>query len=210
MIAIAILRESLHFSETDILGNVSLLLAIVDHFQGLPLYILKATFALFEPRLFIVQALLCAGWRWRQRRQPGTAITWASFRREAAFCLSCFIACVGVVGLLKITLQIPRPEYALQYFIPRLSAGDPFGFPSGHAAIAAAVAFVLWRRTSTLGHIVLAAMVAWVMAARCIAGLHFPFDVLSGAVIALVTAAGISLMYRLWRRDTRSSEHHIV
>ncbi|SHI05987.1 phosphatase PAP2 family protein [Pollutimonas bauzanensis] len=210
MIAIDILRESLHFSETAIPGNVSLLLAVVDHFRGLSVYVLKATFALFEPRLFIVQALLCAGWRWHQRHQPGTTITWVSFRREAAFCLICFIACVGAVGLLKITLQIPRPEYALQHFIPRLSAGDPFGFPSGHAAIAAAVAFVLWRRASTFGRAVLAAMVAWVMTARCIAGLHFPFDVLSGAVIALVTAACISLIYRLWRCNMRSSEHHVV
>lgn len=61
-------------------------------------------------------------------------------------------------------------------------------FPSSHASVALAAGFALWRRLPyTVWRwlpLALAALVAW---SRVALGLHFPFDVLAGAGVALVS-----------------------
>lgn len=171
-------------------GNSALLSALAHRLGHINLTVLRVTFALFDPRAFAAQAVVCALWRDRQRSQtdPDRQGTMGT---ELILCALCFLATVGAVGVTKLVVSAPRPALLLADIWPRLSAGDPYAFPSGHAAMAAAIVFLLWARARVLGRTLLLLVLGWVMAARCIAGLHFPLDVVAGAAIAFVCCAGV-------------------
>lgn len=75
-------------------------------------------------------------------------------------------------------------------------------FPSGHAAVAAAVSAVLAERaTGTRGRRALLAVGPYVAASRVYAGVHYPTDVIGGVGIGYLLAAGWRAVLRLARRD---------
>ena len=71
-------------------------------------------------------------------------------------------------------------------FWPRPSGHDG-GFPSGHAAAACALAFLLSERLPRLAPIwyAVAAVIAW---SRVEAGAHYPYQVVGGAILGLSVA----------------------
>jgi undecaprenyl-diphosphatase len=79
--------------------------------------------------------------------------------------------------LLKVMFAVPRPFGALN-INPLFSPGD-FSFPSGHSAffMALAVAIYFWHRKMGLLFILFAVIIGL---ARIVAGVHYPFDILSG------------------------------
>jgi undecaprenyl-diphosphatase len=96
----------------------------------------------------------------------------------------------GVVSLIKALVGRVRPCDALPW-CAALSAGSPGGpsFPSGHAAGSFAfAAFVAGRAPRFASAAFLfAALVAW---SRCVLGVHYPTDILTGALIgALIGGA---------------------
>lgn len=86
--------------------------------------------------------------------------------------------------LLKNLAQRVRPWLVLEGLIPLVHEGDPNSFPSGHtsAAFAAAVAWArtLPRRWMKAAGLVLAALMGL---SRLYVGVHFPVDVLCGALV---------------------------
>ena len=114
--------------------------------------------------------------------------------RRAAFAAAAAVAvALGLAHLIAIAVDRPRPFVAHAASIhPFLAhAADP-SFPSEHAtgafAIAAAVALRLpWRGAVLL---VLAAMVAL---GRVFLGLHYPSDVLAGAILGAAVAFAVHL-----------------
>jgi undecaprenyl-diphosphatase len=60
-------------------------------------------------------------------------------------------------------------------------------FPSAHAALAFALAFSIWLKNKSIGfaYLVLSLLVSW---GRIISNVHFPIDVLGGAVLGLFTS----------------------
>jgi len=97
-----------------------------------------------------------------------------------------------VVQLLKRTVVRGRPA-ATDGFMGLVRAPDPFSFPSGHAAAAMSVAvvygaaFPIWAAPLLLG----ALLVGF---SRVRLGVHYPSDVLVGQLIAVATAAMLSLL----------------
>jgi undecaprenyl-diphosphatase len=97
------------------------------------------------------------------------------------------------VQLLKRLLARPRPSDALGRPLALVPLSDPFSFPSGHAAAAAAVA-----TTATLAHpdlgallLPLAALVAY---SRVALRVHHATDVLAGAALGIAGAVAATAL----------------
>lgn len=174
--------------ELAVPGNAPLLLWLAGQAGYFDPILLRASSALFDPRLFPLHAAACAWLRSLQHR-PTALSAVASGWRDLLYCLFCFTLAIGLVGAAKVLVQAPRPALQLAAVVPQLAAGDPYSFPSGHAAVAAALTCLLWPRAGTTVRAMLVLLLAWVMAMRCIAGVHFPLDVASGAALACAACA---------------------
>jgi undecaprenyl-diphosphatase len=102
----------------------------------------------------------------------------------------------AVVFVLKLVVRRPRPCASLQGVAALCRAPTDFSFPSGHAAGSFAVATFLatWlvlRHRAPVPAAALMALAAAIGVSRVYLGVHFPGDVLAGAVIGgLVGALG--------------------
>jgi len=108
-------------------------------------------------------------------------------RRTLWIALLSLLATWIAVNMFRAWLPMPRPA-ALEIGIQWHSQGDRGSFPSLHAsgAFAVAVVYLLERRDRWAGLLVLAATV--VAASRVYLGLHFPTDVIAGAVLGGLVA----------------------
>lgn len=110
-------------------------------------------------------------------------------------------------GLLVTNLTIkplitrPRPWVAMEDFVTLVTSSDPHSFPSGHttAAFAFGVALLLtlpqkWAKAAAM---IAAALMGL---SRLYVGVHFPTDVLAGAVIGAVCGVLASRIMP-WVRD---------
>jgi undecaprenyl-diphosphatase len=92
---------------------------------------------------------------------------------------------------------IGRRRPALVYPDPKPLVPVPHSgsFPSGHAAMAFACATVLacWDRRLAVPAFVLAAAIAW---SRVYVGVHWPLDVLGGAILGVGIGYGLVLLAR--------------
>ena len=88
--------------------------------------------------------------------------------------------------LLKNIVARPRPFAEIEALIPLIAKPTDFSFPSGHTTASFAVALVMLRmlpKKIGIPAVVLAALVAF---SRLYLGVHYPADVLTGFVVALV------------------------
>ena len=131
-------------------------------------------------------ALLC----WRPTRKVGAA---------SLLALAIGFLCTNVA--VKPLLQRPRPYTAVEGLIPLLTSGDPNSFPSGHtcAAFAAGLAWAwaLPRRWMRWTGLVLAVCMGL---SRLYVGVHYPSDVLAGALIGSLAALCALALVRRWER----------
>jgi undecaprenyl-diphosphatase len=108
-----------------------------------------------------------------------------------------FLLSGGAGQVVKRLVNRPRPEIGFQ--APDEAIGA-YSFPSGHAATSFALAFVIWQLTRRTRYApwgwlgwVLAALVGY---SRIYRGVHYPGDVLLGAVIGLLAAWGAVTFFR--------------
>ena len=112
-------------------------------------------------------------------------LLWIGRRKKEAAAL--FVALLMVVlfaASIKYAIDRPRPYDVLQAIDPLYRPSDP-SFPSGHAMTIFAAAVTLgmkWRKT-LVPLLVLAAAVGF---SRVYIGVHFPYDVASGALIGIL------------------------
>lgn len=89
--------------------------------------------------------------------------------------------------LLKNTIRRDRPCHSFVGFQAAIEPSDKFSFPSGHAAAAFVFAMLLaefYPSLAALGF-VLAALVG---GSRVLLGVHYPTDILAGAILGMSTA----------------------
>lgn len=146
-------------------------------------------FASYAPWLLVAAAFYCVYFSVRKREK------WRAFFVAAA---AMFVARFVAVDVIHIWYQRPRPFLAVRD-VHSLFTVNEWSFPSAHAAafFALATAVFLYNKTWGVGLYVGALLV---VVARVAAGVHYPSDILAGAVIGIVVAY---LMYRLvsikWR-----------
>jgi undecaprenyl-diphosphatase len=135
------------------------------------------------------------------------AAVYAVWRRRPTVLLATALAVLlGELssGLLKEALERDRPFVAEPLPDPIVRQPDTYSLPSGHATISFACATVLALAIPRLAvpFAVLAAAVAW---SRVIVGVHYPFDVLAGAVlglaVGLVAVTALRMLPRVPRRS---------
>ena len=127
-------------------------------------------------------AMLC----WKPTRKAGVAAL-------AAMVLG--LLCTNVV--LKHVVARPRPWLDVAGLVPRIQEPDPHAFPSGHTCAAFAAASAWWRalprRWMRWTGLVLAVCMGL---SRLYVGVHYPSDVLAGALIGSLCA-----LCALWLAD---------
>lgn len=130
----------------------------------------------------------------------GATIGWLAWRRKwrlaVGICIALGLAALSVM-LFNVALHVPRPI--------SLSAGvDAFGFPSGHATLAAALYGMLaWLTSTSLSGrwrlaplVVGGALVGAIAASRIYLAVHWPSDVGAGILFGFGLAAVFGLVFR--------------
>ena len=104
----------------------------------------------------------------------------------------------GLSFALRDLIGRARPPSVYREPPPLVAVPHSDAFPSGHASAAFACATVLaWgSRRLAVPAFVLAAAIAW---SRVYVGVHWPLDVLGGALLGVATATLLVLVTRRWR-----------
>lgn len=132
-------------------------------------------------------------------------LVWARARAHALF----LVLAVGGATLLnvltKLVFQRPRPDV-----LEAVLREPGFSFPSGHAmanaAFGVAVTLIFWRSRAGWPVAVLGALWAVLVGvSRNYLGVHYPSDVLAGALSSLVWVVGLYLLMARFRPSLRGS-----
>lgn len=117
--------------------------------------------------------------------------------------------CAMLIGLIVVNFTIkplvsrPRPWLVMENFVNLVPEHDPNSFPSGHTNAAFAFALGVCAAGDSRRWMKIAAVCAAVVMglSRLYVGVHFPSDVLAGAVIgSLCGLLGAWLVSKAWER----------
>ena len=102
--------------------------------------------------------------------------------------ISVVIEVVLVNGVLKHIIARPRPYVFSNDIIPTIDILSEYSFPSGHTALAFAMAFVLYRFLPKKYGVMAIGIASLVGVSRVYLGVHYLSDVIGGIVVAYVAA----------------------
>lgn len=143
--------------------------------------------------IWLLLALAVAGATWRR--------PWLPLRVAVTVLLAEMLS-----GLLKAWLERDRPPLADPEPEPLVGLPATNSFPSGHATVGFACATVLALAVPRLRWplFMLAALIAF---SRVYVGVHYPLDVLAGALLGVVLGLAVRSSGRTLRRTATSNKH---
>ena len=100
--------------------------------------------------------------------------------------VSTLIARFGIAELIRLFYQRPRPFSALDN-VQQLLTSNEWSFPSGHATFFFALSTAVYLYNKKLGVWFFVATIL-ITISRVVAGIHYPSDIIGGAVIGIVVA----------------------
>lgn len=112
-------------------------------------------------------------------------------REFLALFFSGFLAYL-TASLLKILFQTPRP-FDVFTQVYSLFTETGYAFPSGHATVFSAIAFIIFFTHKKAGYIFMF-FALLIGLARITAGVHFPIDILGGFVLGILVAFGVKTL----------------
>jgi membrane-associated phospholipid phosphatase len=123
--------------------------------------------------------------------------------------IALFSAC-NIYNMFKLMFHLPRP-YWVDARVKALAVEPSFGFPSGHAQMAASVWGLLGLSTRKVKWIIASTILILVIAiSRLYLGVHFLSDVIGGLVLGVLLLAAIWLLDRPVRRWVEQTSPLIV
>lgn len=136
--------------------------------------------------MWLVLAIALSGFSWRR--------PWLAVRVAVTVLIAEMVS-----GLLKVWIDRDRPPLANPDPGPLVALPATGSFPSGHAtvAFACATALALAVPRLVLPLFALAALIGW---SRVYVGVHYPLDVLAGALIGVALGFAVAGSGRLVRR----------
>ncbi len=137
--------------------------------------------------VWLVVALGVSGFSWSR--------PWLWTRVGAAILLA-----ESISGALKPAIQRDRPPLSRPVPEPLLESPSTFSFPSGHATVSFACATVLALAVPRLRWPLygLATLIAF---SRVYVGVHYPFDVIAGAVLGVGIARALRMLGGVLQRS---------
>jgi len=107
------------------------------------------------------------------------------------------ISRLGVVELIRLFYHRPRPFLAFPDQIRALFTDSAWSFPSGHATFFFALSTVVYLYHRKWG-IVFFITTILITVSRVVAGVHYPSDILGGAVIGVIVGSIAVFFARRW------------
>lgn len=123
----------------------------------------------------------------------GVALAYRRFRFAFDLAVAGSLAWI-LARLVKDLVERGRPATLIDHVSIRDVAASGYGFPSGHAAVAAALATVASPYLSRGGRRAAWAAVGIVAVARIFVGAHLPVDAFGGVVLGWTIGAGLHLL----------------
>jgi undecaprenyl-diphosphatase len=142
--------------------------------------------------VWLALAIVIGGFSWRR--------PWLLLRVAVAILLAEMVS-----GLLKVAIERDRPPLANPDPAPLVHLPATYSFPSGHATVGFACATVLALAVPRLtwALVALAALIAF---SRVYVGVHYPGDILAGAVLGVGLGVLVRVSGRFLRRAATPSE----
>ncbi|MEN9582706.1 MAG: undecaprenyl-diphosphatase BcrC [Candidatus Parcubacteria bacterium] len=138
----------------------------------------------------IIMAVVCgAFFAWRSKRN----------KQALGYSLALFSGIVarGLAGVIRFFYHHARPFVTLH--LTSLFPENSYSFPSGHAIFYFALAAGVYQVNKKFGR-VLYVLAFFIGLARIAAGVHYPFDILAGAVFGILIAKVIFWLHkRYWK-----------
>ena len=147
-------------------------------------FVMKCITCLGNGGVFWLTIALCSFW-FPAYRITGTAIV-----------LSQIFSVIFSNGILKNVIARPRPQETISKLCILIRRPRDFSFPSGHTSSSFAAAVILLQTTPLwlgLLSLIIAVLIAF---SRLYLGVHFPSDVVCGAVLGIIFGAAALLLFR--------------
>ncbi len=112
--------------------------------------------------------------------------------------LSSLVARFGITELIRFFYHRPRPF--ITYHVQQLLTETSYSFPSGHSTCFFAFSYAIYLYNKKWGRLFFCATILMTIS-RVIAGVHYPSDIIAGAIIGVIVAQLSFFNLRVWVRN---------
>ena len=140
----------------------------------------------FVTMLVICVLAILVFWHYKRQR----------YLEIAKMCLYALVLSGVIAACLKLAYHSPRPFTVLENVRQLTIPTEPNSFPSGHTSSTFSVVSVLvWTLRENKAIVCLLALFAFLVGfSRIYVGVHYPFDVLVGAIVGVISGAAVLKM----------------